>query len=208
VRKIEAKGRLGGRFDGTNTRGKFSAHVALDSLSVQAPLIGRNPVQSTGGVVDVVGEAATGKIDVTRIDLPVTAEPEGLAVSAGATVDHAKVALRVRGTSRQLALSGNVDLMSAHVRADALKGSSGGGGAGKSGKGPLAGHPEIETMALDVRVRSDGGALHVDVNNLPDLRVDVDMHVGGTVKKPSITGGPRGANVWSRFVLALVRLFS
>ena len=32
-------------------------------------------------------------------------------------------------------------------------------------------------MALDLRVRSSGGAIQVDVNNLPDLRVDVDMHV-------------------------------
>ena len=63
-------------------------------------------------------------------------------------------------------------------------------------------------MRLDVRVRSSGGAVHVDVNNLPDLRVDVDLHVTGTAKKPSISGSPRGANVWSSFVLALAKLFS
>ena len=104
----------------------------------------------------------------------------------------------MRGSSRQLALSGDVDFASAHVRVDALKAASsaGGKGAGKS-KGPLADHPEIESMALDVRVRSGGGGFYVDVNNLPDLRVDVDVHVGGTVKKPSISGGPRGANLWS-----------
>jgi len=59
-----------------------------------------------------------------------------------------------------------------------------------------------------VRVRSGGGAIQVDVNNLPDLRLDVDMHVGGTVKKPSISGTQKGANVWTSFVLALVRLFT
>ena len=62
-------------------------------------------------------------------------------------------------------------------------------------------------MRLDVRVRSGGGAVHVDVNNLPDLRVDLDMHVTGTAKKPSISGSPRGANGWSSFVLALAKLF-
>jgi hypothetical protein len=124
-------------------------------------------------------------------------------------VDRAKVALRVRGTARQLALSGDVDLGSAHIRADALQKSGGGGkGGGDKKKGPLADHPEIEAAALDIRVRSSGGAVSVDVNNIPDLRVDVDMHVGGTVKKPSITGTQKGANIWSSFVLALVRLFT
>jgi hypothetical protein len=66
----------------------------------------------------------------------------------------------------------------------------------------------LEATTLDLRVHSSGGAIQVDVNNLPDLRVDVDMHVGGTVKKPAISGSPTGANVWSRFVLALVRLFT
>jgi hypothetical protein len=210
VSKIDAKARLTGRIDAMNPRARFSAHVALDNLDIHVPLVGRKPVHAAGGVVDVVGDAATGKVDLARIDLPISAEAEALAAAAGVTVDRAKVALRVRGTSRQLALSGDVDLASAHIRADALKGSSssGGGGGGGKKKGLFADHPEIEAMALDVRVRSGGGAVHVDVNNLPDLRVDVDMHVGGTVKKPSFTGTQKGANVWSSFVLALVRLFS
>jgi hypothetical protein len=185
----------------------MNAHVALDDVSIEVPLLGRNPVRSAGGTIDIVGELATGAIDLARIDLPVTAEPEGLAATPGATVDRAKVALRLRGTSRQLALSGDVDVASAHVRANALKKASGGGGGGKS-KSPLAGRPAIEAMTLDVRVRSGGGAIQVDVNNLPDLRLDVDMHVGGTVKKPSISGTQKGANVWTSFVLALVKLFT
>ena len=209
VRKVDANARLTGRLDATDARGKFHAHVALDKLDVDVPLVGHKPVHSGGGLIDVAGEAANGKLDLVRVDLPFTAQAEALAASAGVTVDRAQVALRVRGNARQLALSGDVDLVSAHVRASALKSpsSAGGGGSGK-GKGPLADHPEIEAMALDVRVRSGGGAVHVDVNNLPDLRVDIDMHVGGTVKKPSISGSPRGANLWSRFVLALQRLFS
>jgi hypothetical protein len=209
VRKVEANARVTGRLDATNPRGKFNAHVALDRLDVEVPLVGRKPVHSGGGVIDVAGEAGTGKVDVSRVDLPFTAEAEALAAAAGVTVDRARVALRVRGSSRQLALSGDVDLASAHVSASALKGGSSAGGKGSAkSKGPLADHPEIESMALDVRVRSGGGAVHVDVNNFPDLRVDVDMHVGGTVKKPSVTGGPRGANLWSRFILALKNLFS
>ncbi|HEY5452154.1 MAG TPA: hypothetical protein VIQ54_25540, partial [Polyangia bacterium] len=209
VSKIDAKARLTGRIDAMSPRAKYNAHLALENLDVHVPLIGRNPIHAAGGMIDVVGEAGTGKVDLTRIDLPISAEVERLAATAGVMVDRAKVALRVRGTARQLALSGDVDLGSAHIRADALQKSGGGGkGGGDKKKGPLADHPEIEAAALDIRVRSSGGAVSVDVNNIPDLRVDVDMHVGGTVKKPSITGTQKGANIWSSFVLALVRLFT
>jgi hypothetical protein len=211
VRKLEARARVSGRLDGASARGNFNAQAALDNVEVHVPLVGRKPIHAAGGTVAIAGDVASGKIDLTRIDVPFVAEAEALAAAAGATVDRAAVALRVRGSSRQLALSGNVDVGSAHVRADALRKAGGAGGGpakGGAGKGPLADHPEIEAMRLDVNVRSRGGAIKVDVNNLPDLRVDVDMHVGGTVKKPAITGAPRGANFWSSFVLALAKLFS
>ena len=211
VRKVEANVRVSGRLDGTSARGKFSGHVALDRVDVFVPLVGKKPIHSAGGLIDITGEIATGKVDVTRMDVAFATEAEALAATAGATVDRAIVALRVRGNSRQLSLTGDVDVVSAHVKASALKGGGGKGGGGKGGgasKSPLAGHPEIEAMGIDVNVRSRGGAIHVDVNNLPDLRLDVDMHVGGTVKKPSISGTQHGANVWTSFVLTLARLFS
>jgi hypothetical protein len=208
VRKVDARARVSARIDGAGAPGKFTARVALDDVDVYIPLVGRKPVRSAGGEIDVAGDAHTGKVDVTRIDLPIAAEAEGLTAAPGATVDRATVALRVRGNQRQLALSGDVDVGLAHVRADALKKKGGGGGAAGGAKGgPLAAHPEIEAARLDVRLRSHGGAIKVDVNNLPDLSVDVDMHVGGTVKKPSLTGTQHGANLWSSFVLALARLF-
>jgi hypothetical protein len=209
VRKIDAKARVTGRFDAASAQGKLSARIALDNLSVDVPLVGRKPIQSAGGFVDIVGEAATGKLDITRVDIPVTAEAEHLAPSAGALVDRATVALRVRGSARQLAVSGDIDVAKARLNTDALKKPSrgGGGSAGKS-KGGLTDRPEIASMALDIRVRSKGGAIHVDVDNLPDLDLDVDMHVGGTVKKPSISGTQKGHNVWTSFVLTLAKLFT
>jgi hypothetical protein len=209
VRKVDAAARVSARLDAAN--GKLAARVALDRLDMDVPLVGRKPIHAAGGEIDLNGDVTTGKIDVTRIDLPFTAEAEALTVKPGATVDRATVALRVRGSGKQLALSGDVDVGSAHLRASALKSSSaassgGGGGSGK--KGPLADHPEIEATRLDIRVRSRAGAIKVDVNNLPDLRLDVDLHVTGTAKKPSISGAPRGANVWSSFVLAVAKLFS
>jgi len=207
VRKLEGAARVSARLDGAN--GRLSARIAVDRLDIQIPLVGRKPVRAAGGEIDIAGSLGSGRLDVTRIDLPVSAEAEALTVSAGATIDRASVALRVRGSGRQLALSGDVDVASAHVRANALKSSSSGGAGPGGGKGgPLAGHPEIEAMRLDVRVHSRGGAFQVDVNNLPDLRLDVDLRVTGTAKKPSISGAPHGANVWSSFVLALAKLFS
>jgi hypothetical protein len=212
VSKVEGKARLTGRIDGASAKQGFAAHLALDNLDVYAPLLGRKPVRCTGGVVDVAGEIASGKLDVTRIDLPVSAEAEGLTVMPGATVDRAKASVRLRGAQRQLALSGDLDVGAARLNASALKKTKSAAAAGTAGpvkkKGPLADHPVLEATTLDLRVHSSGGAIQVDVNNLPDLRVDVDMHVGGTVKKPAISGSPTGANVWSRFVLALVRLFT
>ena len=63
-------------------------------------------------------------------------------------------------------------------------------------------------MALDIRLRSRGGAVDVAINNFPDLRVDLDMHVGGTAKRPVLTGTTTGAGLWSSFVLTLRRIFS
>jgi hypothetical protein len=117
---------VSGRFDGGSARGKFSAHVALDGLDLNVPLVGRKPIRATGGLLDFTGEAANGKVDITHIDLPFAAEAEALAAAAGAVVDRAVVGLRVRGNLRQLTLSGDVDVGSAHVRADALKKSFGG----------------------------------------------------------------------------------
>jgi hypothetical protein len=209
VRQLDASARVSGRLDVAGAHPRLAARITVDRLDVHVPLVGRKPIRSAGGQIDVAGDLASGKLDVTHIDLPIAAEAEALAASAGATVDRATVALRVKGDARQLLLTGDVDVGSAHVRADALKAGSGGGGKGKGAKGgPLAGHPELEAMKLDVRVRSQGGAVHVDVNNLPDLRVDLDLHVTGTAKKPAISGNPRGANVWSSFVLALAKLFS
>jgi len=211
VKRVDASARISGRLDGSGAHPRFAARIALDTLDVQVPLVGRKPIRSAGGEIDVAGDLATGKVDVTHIDLPIAGEAEAMTVKPGATVDRATVALRVKGNARQLVLSGDVDVASAHVRTDALKSAPPTEGAGAGGgkkSGPLAGHPELETMRLDVRVRAHDGAIKVDINNFPDLSLDADLRVGGTLKKPSISGGPRGANAWSSFILAIAKLFS
>ena len=141
VRKVEANARVSGRLDGTSARGKFSGHVALDRVDVFVPLVGKKPIHSAGGLIDITGDVATGKVDVTRVDVAFATEAEALAATAGATVDRAIVALRVRGNSRQLALTGDVDVVSAHVKASALKSGGSKGGAARAAAAARARSP-------------------------------------------------------------------
>ena len=211
VRKVEANARVSGRLDGASARGKFSGHVALDRVDVYVPLVGKKPIHSAGGQIDIAGDVATGKVDVTRIDVAFATEAEALAATAGATVDRAIVALRVRGSSRQLALTGDVDVVSAHVKANALKsgGSKGGGAGGGSSKSPLAGHPEIEAMGLDVK-RPLARRRHPRRRQQPARPAARRRHARRRDgKKPSISGSPAAApTCWTSFVLALAKLFS
>jgi hypothetical protein len=212
VDRLEASARVSARLDSLRGRPKLRAQTVVDKLELSLPLIGAKPVRSAGGEIDVEADLTTSALAITRVDIPVEAEIERLTAMTGVNVDRAKLALRLRGAPRKLILSGDVDVAAARVRADALgkakRGARGGGGGGSSGGGALPGGALLEAMALDVRLRSRGGAVDVDVNNFPDLRVDLDMHVGGTVKRPVLTGTTRGAGLWSSFVLALQRLFS
>ena len=180
------------------------------ALDVHVPLVGRS--RSFGGrVIDVTGEVGTGKVDVTRVDLPFTAEAEALAATAGATVDRAIVALRVRGNSRQLALSGDVDVVSAHVKAERAQGRRRVAAAARAAtsKGPARGSPRDRVDGAWISAPLAAAAPSTSTSTTcPTCALDVDMHVGGTVKKPSISGTQHGANVWTSFVLTLAGLFS
>src|SRR4029453_17070135 len=77
VRKLEADARVSARIDGATTHPRVSARVALYRLDVHIPLVGQKSVRSAGGEIDVAADLTTGKLDVTRIDLPIAAEAEG-----------------------------------------------------------------------------------------------------------------------------------
>lgn len=212
VSSLAAEARVSARVDGLRTtRPKLRAQTVIDKLEIAVPLAGSKPIRSAGGQVDVEADFGVGSFAVTRVDVPIEAEIEKL-VASGVNVDRARLALRLRGAPRKLTLSGDVDIAAARVSAAALSKTKtkggGGGGAGSTGGLLPARLPELETMTLDIRLRSRGGAVDVDVDNFPDLRVDLDMHVGGTAKRPVLTGTTRGAGLWSSFVLALRRLFS
>ena len=218
VQSVAAEARVTARIDGLRTRPKLRAQAVIDRLEIAVPLAGSKPARSAGGQVDIEADLDAGSFAVTRVDLPVEAEIERLNPTAGVNVGRARLALRLQGVPRKLTLSGDVDVAAARVNASALKAKpassaaggaargtgSGGGGSSTSGMLP----PALDAMALDIRLRSRGGAVDVDINNFPDLRVDLDMHVGGTAKRPILTGTTKGAGLWSSFVLTLRDLLS
>jgi hypothetical protein len=203
VRRLDADLRVDARAGGTPADPRVHAGITIDRLAADVPALGPTPVGCEGGKVNVAAQGDD--FQIVAVDLPAHGEAHGIKLAAG-EIGRAGFGLRLRGDPRRaLAVSGDVQLFAATVRATALKQQAGGGG-GKSEGGWLA-NPVVQGTALDVRIRSSGGAVVVDVPNLPDLRVDLDMHVGGTVKKPAVTGEPKGANVYSSLALALARLF-
>jgi hypothetical protein len=208
VQSVAADARVTARIDGLRTRPKLHAQTVIDKLEISIPLAGSKPARSAGGKIDVEADLTAGSFAVTRIDLPVEAEIERLNATTGIDVGRARLSLRLQGTPRKLTLSGDVDVAAARVNASALKAKPAGGASTGGGSTGSMLPVQLDAMALDIRLRSRGGAVDVDINNFPDLRVDLDMHVGGTAKRPVFTGTTKGAGVWSSFVLALRRIFS
>jgi hypothetical protein len=205
VRRLQAEARVTARVANVFGTPSGSARIAVDRASADVPSLGPQPVRSEGG--ELVVDVRRDQLHVTGVDLPLAGEVRGIA-TGGANIDRATFGLRLRGDPRrQLALSGDVDLGAARASAKALGAAKRGGGAGSKPSSSISGRSEIDNMALDLRVRSKAGAVAVDVANLPDLRVDVDLRVTGTVKKPVVAGDARGANAWSSTALWLRKLF-
>jgi len=207
IRRLEADVRVNARAGGTPGDPHLQTGIAVDRLSLEVPALGSQPVVCERGTIALRGRGDT--FQIVDVDLPAHGAVRDLTVS-GARIGQARFALRLRGDpQRQLALSGEVELDAARVQATALRAQGAGkvGGAGGKGTTSMLDRPEVANTALDVSVRSRGGAVVVDVPKIPDLRLDLDMHVGGTVKHPAITGEPTGANVYSSFVLGLAKLF-
>jgi hypothetical protein len=62
-------------------------------------------------------------------------------------------------------------------------------------------------VELDLRVRTGADPLVVDPPWLPDLRLDVDYHIGGTLNEPVLEGELGGRTFYSRLLVWLYELF-
>jgi hypothetical protein len=141
---------------------------------------------------------------LTAVDLPVQGSVHALA-TPDVIVDDAAFALRLAGDPRaQLRLSGDVEIGAAHVP-EALRNRKKPPASPAAARSPA--RALLERTQLDVRLHSRKGAVSVELNHAPDLSVDVDFKVGGTLAQPRPQGGLRPAGVYSRFVLFLAGLF-
>jgi hypothetical protein len=110
--------------------------------------------------------------------------------------------LRLAGDpERTMMLSGDVEVAEARIPASALKEAK--AKAKRPAARPARPPSAADRLRLDVRLRSRDGAVHIEVPKAPDLTLDLDMRVGGSLAQPQITGKTEGSDLYSRFVLWL-----
>jgi hypothetical protein len=146
-----------------------------------------------------------GAVDVAARGRGIAYGPE-----SGLRIDDLDLDLRLRGDARRsLTLSGDVALRAGRFQVDAPKPPPPATPARTTGHAP--GRPRPPTLpdriALDVRLRSDGQRFVIKHRFLPDLRLRLDLHAGGTVAAPKISGHAGATDVYSWLALLLVRPF-
>jgi hypothetical protein len=155
-----------------------------------------------------------------RVNLPVRGRLTATTI-APLVIDDASFALRLDGDlARRARLTGEVTLVAAHVPASGLKSPSRAATATKTAPSSSTSassisstsstwlrRPELARIDLDIRARSRGGAIIVQVPKLPDVQVDVDYQLRGTPLRPQVSGKLQGADFYSSFALLLRRIF-
>lgn len=180
------------------------AQVAVHHAELSVPLLGPLPVAVNGGRFSIEGAPDDpSRMAISNVDVPLRGTATRLHTPAG-TVDRASYDLRLRGVSRRtLTLLGDIDIVAAHVAADRL-----GAMAGRRlGEPATAKEVDLDNPRLDLRLRSRNGAVAVRIDHVPDVHLDVGLHLGGTVARPAVAGAVRPAGVYSTILLALQRLF-
>jgi hypothetical protein len=182
------------------------ARVAVAQMELVVPLLGSRPVAVAAGHFSISSQGAPddlSRMTIADVDVPLQGTATRLRTPAG-TVDRASYDLRLRGASRNtLTLSGDIDVLAARVAADRLGTVAG----NRLGQAVAAEPVDLDNPRLDLRLHSRSGAVAVTIDHVPDVRLDVDLHLGGTVARPVVSGGVRPAGIYSTIVLALQRLF-
>ena len=150
---------------------------------------------------------------LARIDVPVRGRVLAAPVPP-LVVDDASLALRLEGDlDRRARLSGEVTVTGAHVPPGKGRSKAAPASGAKPARGaaattsPWLRRPELGRVDLDVRVQAPRGAITVEINNFPDVRVGVDYRVRGTPLAPQLSGKVQGADLFSSFALFLRGIF-
>jgi hypothetical protein len=191
------------RLDARLSAGPAPSRLRLDvqRLALSAPLVSALPIVATRGSIELQPQLdALDETTVRYVDLPLEGRAAHVTTPAG-MIDRATFALLLRGVpGRTLTLSGDVDILAARLRPERLQAAA---AAAHTDPSPLA----LRNPRLDLRVRSRGQGVAVDLRDAPDLHVQLDLRAGGTVERPVVTGEARPTGVYSAVVMTLQRLF-
>ena len=235
VTSAEGSAHLVAHLEGPPEHPSLSARLRPATVTLALRALPIFPLALTGGQIDVDDRSVTVRalqIDVARkIAVTIGAPGDGAAaLDFGSLFDPrpARVALPLRGRltampippaiiddasfqlrldgdlSRRARLAGEVTLARGRVPRARDKAAA---GAAKPAASPWRSRPELGRVELALHARSQGGALTVEVPHLPDVHVDIDYRVGGTIAKPQVSGAAQGADLYSSFLLFLRGLF-
>ncbi|HVZ72910.1 MAG TPA: hypothetical protein VHJ20_11090 [Polyangia bacterium] len=205
ISRVEGKVLLDARLALGASAPRLWARARVGALRLYAPLVGPAPVMADGGTFEVLG--APLDLDeraIAAIDLPLHGEARHVTTPAG-VVDRATFAVRLRGgPERPVTVSGDVDVAQARVRLDRVEAARAALAATDAPPRPVS----LDNPRLDLGVHARRGAIEVELAGLPNLHVDLDMHAGGTLERPTVTGDVRPDGSYTAILMALQRLLA
>ncbi len=180
--------------------------IAISDLTVGVTVGAHGRVDATvGAAADGAAALSYGSLldpRPARVVVPVRGRVTAMPV-APAVIDDASFTLRADGDlTQRTRVSGEIAIEKAHVK---VTGGAAPKSTGSSSSSPVSSRPELARVDLDVTARSKGGAVTVEIPG-PNVHVDVDYHVTGTVAKPKVAGNFEGADLYSSFLLLLRRI--
>ncbi len=180
------------------------ARVVVGHVELAVPLLGSAPVVIDGGHFSFAGAPDTlVHLPITDVDVPLRGTATQAITPVG-TIERALFDLRLRGASRRaLTLSGDIEVVAVRLPAAQLAAAA----APPAGAARPAKEVDLENPRLDLRLHSRRGAVTVEIDHVPDVHLDVDLHVGGTLARPALSGQAQPVGIYSTIVLALKRIF-
>ncbi|MEA2700317.1 MAG: hypothetical protein QOI66_4588, partial [Myxococcales bacterium] len=194
--------------------GQFAAagrQLVIRSLDLVSDHHGRLSIGGAGASPATVELASTNPLAVGAVDVIARGRDLAYGPLAGLKIDAMDVDLHLRGDLRRsVTLSGDVALVAGRYKVDAPGARPAAPPRPPPGnRTPARAKPPgiLDQIALDVHLRCDGQRFVIQHRFVPDLRLRLDLHAGGTAAAPKISGGAGATDIYSLIALLLVRPF-
>ncbi|HVR60681.1 MAG TPA: hypothetical protein VMU50_02220 [Polyangia bacterium] len=183
--------------------------LTVPALEASSDHHGRFSVGGSGQGPATIAFATLDPLRLGAVDVVIQGADAAYGPVSGLKIDDMDFRLRLSGDlSRAVTLAGEVALRAGRFQTDARPSSP---GAAPAPANPSRGRPRAPTLrdrvALDVRLRSDGERFLIAHRFVPALRLRLDLHAGGTLASPKISGQAGATDVLSWLALLLVRPF-